>query len=442
MPKNSTIEQSSVPDQSAEKSSGRQIKKDPFIIISILLACVLGLTAIGLGVWYLFMRLNKEEDVLETGDTTQEEADQDETYDDGSFRSVCQHAGDDYAGWEFNSRLTLWSDFDNPDKLFFKTTPEATTDTVAFTGAEYTQTIQVIGQDLLGYMFEGNDGSWSLNTFNLMTEENNEFFVNTDHTEYADSFAIEAGFIDENEAIVLAVKYGEELNDSKAQIIYVNGDSAEVIWEDITLGGGRGPIASDDGSISLSPDKKYFYVIDTIFMPSAPAPDGGEGIDVRIFEVSTMEQIDKISMATHPVWVGNTHILYHSIAEGSGVYLYDTETEESLLVEEIDNAAYDLLYSPLDGGLVVYHKDLIDYDESSYVYSCEQDEILSTVQHGNIRAIVDEKSVVLIRLKYNPEGEESNATAESTGFYDYTTEEYSRIGEGEYIPSFSVWSKY
>ena len=79
--------------------------------------------------------------------------------------------------------------------------------------------------------------------------------------------------------------------------------------------------------VSVSPKGTRAYVIYSSIVEK-------QGVLV-IYNLLNRKKIDEIISVLSAVWIGNTHILYSSLAEDGGIFIYDVENKNSYEITAI-----------------------------------------------------------------------------------------------------------
>ena len=379
---------------------------------------------------------------------------EDTTLSDGDklLQTICLEAIDDYPKWTGDSRsIVVWKDSKKNDKnLSIRRSPESSTlglQSRLQSPAENLDILTIldfVSADTIGYAMDvkGGGGAVGLLRFGL-DELGAKLSYSHSSVIYEKEEPIsirDISFINRDEFLMFYISESQ-VGQEKAIVSYINvKNKKEKVLLELN-------IISFDGEnktynvqkVSASPKGTYAYIV-----YNSTSKKQGE---MAIFDLSSRKLIDEISPVSSAVWIGNTHILYSSLAGGGEVFIYDVEDKKSYKMTRINRYAVDLAFCPKSGGVIVYNTDPFSNEARGYAVSCKDWKELDQVANCIFETIADEDTVIFSKYVPGGSGESSDIIVKEGGYRRlkskwalHLSDEFSTNYQNTVLAT--VWSRY
>ena len=361
--------------------------------------------------------------------------------EDKLLQTVCQTAIGDYPEWTRTSNgLVVWEDSEEKESNFFiRLSPDYPTYALQSPARESNLLVGLdfVDENTLGYVTTNQGNSWAIGLLPLNSNNSGTTIV----YETTEPISIhDVSFINKDEFLIFYVTKSEA-NTEKAVLSYINNKNGteEILSEfNISSVGEEGEIWGTQ-KVSVSPKGTYVYII---YNASAEKQR-----NVKIFSISNKKQVDEIYPASSIVWIGDTHLLYSSLLEDAGVFLYDVKNGNSYEITKIDPSAEDLAFCPKSGGVIAYNTDHWSYESNAYAISCKNWSNIDSRTHGAVEALANEDTAIFTKYILDKNNESQNFTVEESGYWRFSTRWALHLSYG--FSSFysrpvlaTVWNRY
>lgn len=364
---------------------------------------------------------------------------------DKLLQSVCSNVIDEYPEWMSTSgSIVVWKDSDN--SICIRRSPDSPTWALNSPVGKQSDLINVsfVNEDTIGYIITGQDNKGIIGLWQFDLDEYGAKLKYSDYStiyEMEDSASIrDISFINKNEFLIFYILESKDTLE-EATVSYINTKNNK---EEILLKFDVMPFDEEDSTrniqkVSVSPKGTRAYIIYNSIAEK-------QGVLV-IYNLLNRKKIDETISVLSAVWIGNTHILYSSLAKDGGIFIYDVENKNSYEITKIEPCAVDLTFCPKSGGVITYNTNPLSYEAKGHAISCKNWEELSSKTNCVFEAITDEDTVIFSRYVPDGNGKSVDFAVEEGGYLRLNSEwglhltyEFSTFNNDPVLAT--VWSRY
>jgi len=397
----------------------------------------------------------KEEETIEDADQKTGEGyesekveiviDEDKNLSDGDklFQTICLKAIDDYPKWTIDSgSVVVWNGLEKEDNvLSIRRSPDSQSVVIQSPAGKIVDLVVLdfIDASTVGYAVITKNGK---GTVGLMKFEHG--LSKPDYSIIYEKELLasirDISFINRDEFLILYVLENQTEN-KNAVVSYINTRNKEekVLLKFNIIPDGEEDKTYDVQKVSVSPEGTYVYTV----YNSTSEKQGA----LAIFDLSSRKLIGVISQVSSAVWIGNTHILYSSLARGGEVFIYNVESKKSYKMTRINRYAVDLAFCPKSGGVIVYNTDPFSNEAIGYAVSCKDWKELDQAVNCIFEAVADEDTVIFSKYNDDKSGESSDLIVKEGGYRRlkskwelHLSDEFSTNYQNAVLAT--VWSRY
>jgi len=438
----------SVPNEGKPASGSNKNVPKYILIGAVVLVSIAGVIAGVLGIKrVLDTRASNQADTEDTADgDNADDANEDDNGDDngeddgnegdvaGAFTQVASDATDDYPAWTEADTIVAWVDGETYDQFHAMYAPMGAVQDFAV-GAEagdYMTGVEVINGDAVGYGLNKGDGTqWLVGIGNLMSGTSGDLYVEV----VAEERLMEFSFVNEHAFVALVSHIDQVSGDETNSLRYLDTGNGtdETLWTDTVERSAREGMETDSIKVAVSPDGQKVYMVDTTLVTASV---------LRVFDLTTYNELGSVTNATQPAWVGNDDILYVNKVNAGGVYLYNIANDTSALVAEIDPEARDLCFAAIGDGLLGFNMDSMQYAATSYVYDIANDAMIQDYTHGVSRGIIAENLLMLEKYTSAPGGVMMDYETDRGGIWNYSNDGFTELTDYWTGLTGTAWNRY
>ena len=366
---------------------------------------------------------------------------------DKLLQSVCLIGIDDYPKWASNSgSIVVWEDSEREEKiLYIRRSPDSPTWAIQSPAGELDKLIDLdfVNADTIGYamVVKNNKEVVGLLQFDL-----DDSGAKLDYSNYSIIYEKEEpisirdiSFINKDEFLIFYILESKgALEEATVSYINTKNNKEEILLKFDVISFDEEDDTRNIQKVSVSPKGTRAYITYNGIVEK-------QGV-LEIFDLSSKKKIDKISPVSSAVWIGNTYILYSSLAK-DGIFLYDVEGKNSYEITKIDPCAVNLTFCPESGGVIAYNTNPLSYEARGYVIGCKNWEELSSTANCIFEAITDEETVIFSRYVSGESGKSADFTVEEGGYWRlnskwtlHLTDEFSTFNNNSILAT--AWSRY
>ena len=364
---------------------------------------------------------------------------------DKLLQSICSNVIDEYPEWMSTSgSIVVWKDSDN--SICIRRSPDSPTWALNSPVGKQGDLINVsfVNEDTIGYIITGQDNKGIIGLWQFDLDEYGAKLKYSDYStiyEMEDSASIrDISFINKNEFLIFYILESKDtLEEAAISYIDTSNNKEEILLKFDVIPIGRENNSCNIQKVSVSPKGTNAYIIYNSIVEK-------QGV-LLIYNLSDRKKIDELILVSSAVWIGDNYILYSSMDEDKGIFIYNVENKSSYEITRIDPCAVDLTFCPKSGGIIAYNINPTSYDATGCVVSCKNWQELSSKTNCVFEAITDEDTVIFSRYVPDNSGKYTEHTVEEGGYWRldskwglHLTYEFSTFNNNPILAT--VWSRY